>query len=192
MEPQQVFHAYDRSPANAEAANYCLACGSPLEDVLLGDSVRRVCSAKCGFVRYRNPAPAVAILVVDGERVLLCRRAPAAFESGRWCLPCGYVEYDEDFLTAAVREVEEETGLIVQIEAILSVASNFLAPQVHTVVTVLLGRPVGGTLRAGDDADQVEWFAAKGPLPDLAFEADGHIIERFYATGLSGAPVQPR
>jgi ADP-ribose pyrophosphatase YjhB (NUDIX family) len=102
------------------------------------------------------------------------------------------VEYDEDFLMAAVREVEEETGLTVQIESILSVSSNFLAPHVHTVVTVLLGRPAGGALLAGDDADQVDWFSAKEPLPDLAFEADRHIIERYFATGLSGAPVQPR
>ena len=191
MEPKQVFHAYDGgAEPHSEDARYCLACGSALSDRLDGDTVRRVCVA-CGFVRYRNPAPGVAVLVVDGERFVLCRRAPAAFEGGRWCLPCGYVEYHENYLAAAVREVEEETGLRVQIEAILSVTSNFLAPRVHTIVTILLARPASGELRAGDDADLVRWFSVGEELPDLAFEADRHIIERYFATRLPGAPVQP-
>lgn len=190
MEPKQVFRAYDGgAEPHVEDALYCLACGSELSDRLDGDTTRRVCVA-CGFVRYRNPAPGVAVLVVEGERILLCRRAPTAFEGGRWCLPCGYVEYDEDFLTAAAREVEEETGLVVQIDAILSVSSNFLAPAIHTVVTVLLARPAGGELQAGDDVDLARWFAYGEELPDLAFESDGHIIERYFSTRVPGAPVE--
>jgi hypothetical protein len=56
---------------------------------------------------------------------------------------------------------------------------------------VLLAHPVGGTLRAGDDIDKVEWFSLNGPLPEIAFEADQHIIERYTATRLEGAPVDP-
>jgi 8-oxo-dGTP diphosphatase len=47
-----------------------------------------------------------------------------------WCLPCGYIEFHEDYLTAARREVKEETGLEVEITALLSVASYFLRPDV--------------------------------------------------------------
>ena len=187
MEPKQVFTAYEATDG-AERANFCLVCGSELTDLSDGDRTRRVCRS-CGFIRYRNPAPAVAVLVVEEDRFLLCRRHSRAFEGAKWCLPCGYVEYDEDYLTAAIREVQEETGLAVEITGIISVASNFLAPDIHTVVTVLLARPLGGELRAGDDVDLVRWFQANDALPELAFEADRHIIGRYFATRLPGAPI---
>jgi 8-oxo-dGTP diphosphatase len=187
MEPKQVFRAYG-SVDGEEQANFCLVCGAALTDLADGDRTRRFCSS-CGFIRYRNPAPAVAVLVVDEDRFLLCRRRSSAFAGGKWCLPCGYVEYDEDYLTAAVREVQEETGLVVEITAILSVASNFLAPNVHTVVTVLLARAIAGQARPGDDIELVRWCSAAEELPDMAFEADRHIIARHFATRLAGAPV---
>ena len=188
-EPKQVFKAYDDSDSQDEKADYCLACGSTLTDRLDGGRMRRACRA-CGFIRYRNPAPAVAVLLVDGERFLLCRRGRTDLDPGKWCLPCGYVEYDEDFITAAVREVQEETGLRVEITSILSVASNFLTPHVHTVVTVLLGRPAGGEARPGDDIDALRWFSPEERLPEMAFEADTHIIRRYFTTRLEGAPVE--
>lgn len=189
MEPQQVFTSYTGGVVD-ERADFCLACGAPLSDHPSGGRVRRACRA-CGFVRYRIPAPGVSVLVVDGGRFLLCRRQANEFEGGKWCLPCGYVEYDEDFLTAALREVQEETGLDVEIRSILSVVSNFHAPDVHTVVTVLLARPVAGEARGGDDIELVRWFSAGEPLPELAFEADRHIIRRYFATQLAGAPIEP-
>lgn len=191
MEPKQVFRAYDGiDEAALDKAAFCLACGSELADREHGGRTRRACES-CDFVHYTGPAAAVSVLVVDGDRVLLCRRRADAFEGDKWCLPCGYVEYDEDYLTAALREVQEETGLDVEINAILSVCSNFLAPKVHTVVTVLLARAraTAGEPQPGDDIAEVRWFSATEALPEMAFEADRHIIARFFATRISGAPV---
>lgn len=103
----------------------------------------------------------------------------------------GFIESDEDFLTAAIREVKEETGIDVEIRSILSVVSNFLSPSLHTLAIVLLARAVGGDLCAGDDLDEAAWFPLAGPLPEMAFEADAHICERYYKTQLEGAPVDP-
>jgi ADP-ribose pyrophosphatase YjhB (NUDIX family) len=104
----------------------------------------------------------------------------------------GHIDYGEDFLTAALREVKEETNLDIEIESLLSVTSNFLALGVHSLVAVLLARPLSASLKAGDDAVEAKWFRWGDELPALAFEADGHIIERFFTTGLAGAPVDPR
>ena len=186
MKPKQVFRAY--RGAVSDPAAFCLRCGAELSDREEGGRIRRAC-ASCGFVHYANPAAGVAVLIVDGNRVLLCRRQADVLEGGKWCLPCGYVEYDEDYLTAAHREVREETGLAVEIRGIISVCSNFLRPQVHTVVTVLLATPVGGEPTPGDDIELVRWFPSAGTLPDMAFEADRHIITRFFASRLEGAPV---
>ena len=151
---------------------------------------RKACSSiSCRFVLYRNPAPAVSVLIVDGERFLLCRRRPHSFEGGKWCLPCGYIEFYEDFLSAARREVKEETGLDVEIKALLSVVSNFFTPELHSMVAVLLAEVVSGEARAGDDVDQLCWVSLTEEPPELAFEADRHIIERYASTRLGGAPV---
>lgn len=124
------------------------------------------------------------------DKVLLGKRAPSSFKAGLWCLPCGFIEFDEDFLTAAKREVQEETGLIIGIESIISVMSNYLTPNLHTLVIVLLAHVVAGELQPGDDLDETEWFSLSGPLPQMAFEADENIIGRYYQNEIFGIPVE--
>jgi NADH pyrophosphatase NudC (nudix superfamily) len=192
MEVKQIFVTYPRDKNIRENRfRFCALCGTKLGRVTK-DKPAGKCPA-CGFVHYENPAPAVSVLVASGENVLLCRRSPGKFQGGKWCLPCGYIEFEEDYLTAAVREVKEETGLDIRIKSILSMVSNFFTPDLHTAVIVLLAQPVGGEIRCADDAenDAVQWFPLAGPLPEMAFEADSHIIERYFKTKLSGAPVDP-
>jgi ADP-ribose pyrophosphatase YjhB (NUDIX family) len=141
-------------------------------------------------VQFRNPFPGAVVLIERDGQVLLGKRS-GGYGAQKWGLPQGFIEFDEDFMTAAVREVKEETGLDVEICSILSVVSNFLSPQLHTLAIVLLARVAGGELCAADDLEAVEWFALSGPLPEMAFEADAHICERYYRTQLEGAPVDP-
>jgi 8-oxo-dGTP diphosphatase len=191
MQPKQVFSLYDwQGNRGIDRLKYCPRCGSECVKGEAAGRQRPVCP-RCGFVHYGNPCPGVDVLIERNDAVLLGRRAAGSFREGKWCLPCGYMEFDEDFLTAAHREVKEETGLEIEISSILSVVTNFLASELHTLVVVLLARPIGGSLRSGDDIEAVEWFSLAGPLPEMAFEADRHIIERYHRTRLKGAPVDP-
>ena len=131
-------------------------------------------------------------MVLDGDRVLLCLREERMFRGGKWCLPGGYMEFDEDFLTAGRREVREETGLDVEIEAILTVVSNFHSADMPTLSITLLARPVGGTAEPRDETQAVTWHPVKDALPEMAFEHHQHIIQRYLATDLRGIPVDPR
>ena len=92
-------------------------------------------------------------------------------------------------MTASRREVKDETGLEVEITALLSVASNFLHPDIHTLAIALLAKPIGGVASAGDDVDELGWFSLKGELPAFAFAADRHMVERYFATRLTGASI---
>ncbi len=67
-----------------------------------------------------------------------------------------------------------------------------LTPKLHTLAIVLLASVRSGELAAGDDLQILQWFPAAGPLPEMAFAADEHIIERYQKTKFKDKlPVDP-
>jgi 8-oxo-dGTP pyrophosphatase MutT (NUDIX family) len=56
----------------------------------------------------------VVARLTDDKRieVLVEKRGPAVSATGRWCFPCGYLDYDETIEEGVIREVREETGYI--------------------------------------------------------------------------------
>jgi ADP-ribose pyrophosphatase YjhB (NUDIX family) len=193
MRARQVFSAY-AGDAGKEGEDlgrfkYCPFCGTELALEVKGGKQRPACT-NCGFVQFRNPVPGVVVLIDKEDHVLLGKRR-GGFGEGKWGLPQGFIEFDEDFLTAGVREVREETGLDVEIQSVINVVSNLLSPELHTLAIVLLAGVVSGELYAGDDLESLEWIPLSGPLPEMAFEADEHIIERYRKTKLKGLTVDP-
>jgi ADP-ribose pyrophosphatase YjhB (NUDIX family) len=154
---------------------FCPQCRTRLERREAYGRQRNVCP-ECGFIHFRNPGVGAAVVVRDGEgRVLMVRRAPGASRAGYWSIPAGFVDYGEEVRDAAARELREETGLVAEIGAVAFVASNFHDPAKLTVGVWFEGTVVGGTLQAGDDADDVGWFALDD-LPELAFETDREFL----------------
>jgi 8-oxo-dGTP diphosphatase len=192
MDVIQVFEYYRRSVQSpTDTYPYCPGCGARSRLVPSGRRHSHRCP-QCGYVLYKNPAPGVVALIIDNDRVLLGKRALDVYKGGTWSLPGGYIEFHEDFLSAAHREIMEETGLSITIQSIVSVVSNFLKPNLHTLVIVLLARKTGGDLCPGDDTVKLDWFPLSGPFPEMAFSADTHVIERYHETRMSGAPIDPR
>ena len=179
------------SNVGPKSYRFCPQCGIPNNADPQSATIRFMCPS-CGFVAYRNPLPGVSILIENDGEVLLGRRAANSFACESWCLPCGFVEYNEDILAAAAREVVEETGLTVGLQSIIQVTSNFLSPESHTIVTVFLATVKSGTLRPGDDLDIVKWFPLSGPFPQLAFEADKEIITRYSLAPIVGLSLEER
>ncbi len=69
----------------------------------------RTC-AGCGKMSFLNPIPvAVCLVPVDGGLLVIRRAIPPAV--GQLALPGGYVDINETWQQAAVRELEEETGV---------------------------------------------------------------------------------
>jgi 8-oxo-dGTP diphosphatase len=155
---------------------FCPKCGGRLSAKIVRGRNRSVCNA-CGYVFYANPIVGVAVILKNQDgSILLGRRSMNSTYSGLWCIPCGYVEYDEEVRSAAKREFLEETGLEVEIKSVFTVLSNFHNPETHTVGIWFLADLLGGSLQAGDDLDAVEWFSPQNP-PMLAFPTDYAVLE---------------
>ncbi len=157
--------------------NFCPRCGAPMQDRFAFGRTRRACSA-CGFIFFREPKLVAGALVERDGKVLLVRRRFDP-KSGYWCLPAGYVEYDEGPVAAAIREVREETGLIVRVTGLEGVYHVRSDPRGWGVLILYRAAIESGALRWDDDASAAGFFGP-GELPsDLAFSSTRRALYRW-------------
>ena len=158
---------------------HCPGCGQALEARVRGDRLRPHCPG-CARVVFHNPAVGVAVVLLDdADRLLLARRSRSY--AGLWCIPCGYVEWDEDVRVAAAREVAEETGLEVAVGDVFAVHSNFHDANQHTVGIWFRGRVLGGHLQPADDVDLVGFHPVDDLPGPLAFPTDELVVDQLRA-----------
>ena len=108
------------------------------------------------------PIIGVGAVVIDGTKALLVRRGQEPFK-GEWSLPGGALELGETLQQGVVREVLEETGLIVVpggiIEILDRITQDEASGQVryHYVLIDFVCHVTGGTLCSASDAEEVRW-----------------------------------
>ncbi len=152
---------------------FCPRCGAEVTHEDKFGMVRPVCP-QCGWIYFQDPKVAAAVLIEQGGRVLLVRRANEPFR-GLWTLPAGFVNGGEDPADAAARECLEETGLRVHVTRVLDVIAGREHKRGADFIIVYLAEVVSGELMPDDDADAVEWFL-RDELPPLAFRATQKIL----------------
>ncbi len=132
---------------------------------------------------YNYPRPAVTadiiiIKKIDYQQfVLLIERKHPPFE-GTWALPGGFLDMNETLEEAALRELQEETGIIgVELKQFQTFSKVDRDPRHRTITTVFIGYANEKTAipKAGDDAAKAEWFDLDS-LPPMAFD-HGVIME---------------
>ena len=155
--------------------NFCIRCGSKLIEANRFGKVRPVCPV-CGWVYFADPKVAVAVVVVENNRVLLVRRAVVP-RKGYWTLPAGFVDAGENPRAAAARECKEETGLEIKITKLVDVVYGQAHSRGAHILIVYRGEVESGELQPADDVDRVEFFN-KNELPELAFPSAEQILQK--------------
>ena len=111
----------------------------------------------------QSPVPAVGVVVLRGEEVLLVRRGTPP-RLGQWSLPGGRIEFGETVEAAALRELKEETGVEVELLGLIEVLDAVFTSRTsgdvtrHYVLIDFAARWLSGEPVAGDDAAEARFF----------------------------------
>lgn len=101
--------------------------------------------------------PCVGAIIKDGAgRLLLIKRGHEP-GMGLWSVPGGRVEAGESDAEALIREVREETGLIVAPGPLVGTARRPGGDGTELDIRDYCATVTGGNLAAGDDADDATW-----------------------------------
>ena len=128
---------------------------------------------------YKYPHPAVTadciVVATDNQQrpcVLLIQRKHEPCQ-GQWAFPGGFMNIDETTEEAAIRELEEETGIRIANDAICQVGAYSAVDRDprERVITVayLVTLPQICQVAGRDDAACAQWFPLS-ELPPLAFD----------------------
>lgn len=158
---------------------FCPLDGTKLVPTRIDGRDRPGCPT-CGFADFLHVQIGANTIVQRDGGVLLVKLSYGP-RVGRWALPGGLVEQDETPEEAAVRETEEETGFVVEIEGLLSVTRRSPAP---VIVVTYRARIVGGELRiAPEELSDAAFFPADElpPIEEIAWPSTIHGLDAWRA-----------
>jgi NAD+ diphosphatase len=149
-------------------SGFCPRCGAPTER-LAGEWGKRC--PKCKYEHYPHLHPAVIVVVRDGDRVLLARKA--IWAPGRYALVAGFVDNGESLEGCVAREVKEEVG--VDVKDITYVGSqNWPFPS--QLMVGFVATYAGGEIKVDpEELEDARWF----PCDALPSRPSRHSIAGF-------------
>lgn len=166
-----------------EDLHHCPRCGNPPRI----DYPRSITCPTCGYAAFYNPKPVACALIDTPKGILLMRRG---FEPrrGHWSMPGGFVDLGESVEDAAIREVQEELHLRVELTHLIGVYSS---AQDRTVV-VVYAATTAGTPSLTEEALEVRAFAPTDiPWQDLAFLSDERALSDHLGVCGGGSASKP-
>lgn len=134
-------------------------------EVPAGDDRERSVCQRCDFIDYQNPKIVAGSVVLQDDKILLCKRAIEP-RKGFWTLPAGFMELGESVEEAAQREAQEEALATIEIDRLLAVYS---VPRIGQVQVMFRAHLKGG-FGVGPESQEVKLVDWKDiPWSELAF-----------------------
>lgn len=165
---------------------YCHHCAAPLvQRIPPGDDKLRYCCESCDSIFYQNPKNVVGTLPVQGNRVLLCKRAIQP-RLGKWTLPAGFMENGESSLDGAIRETMEEAGAKIQVDE-NSLYTLFNLPAINQVYMFFRAEILTLDIEPGCETETIGLFTeAEIPWQEIAFPVVRSTLEHYFKDLASG------
>lgn len=92
----------------------------------------------------------------DGKILILKRSVDSKTNPGKWELPGGKVDQGEPFDQALLREVKEETGLLITMDNVVGASQQSL-PLIRAVHIIMAAKIVGGELNLSSEHEGYAW-----------------------------------
>jgi len=108
-----------------------------------------------------RPIVGVGAIIMQNGKILLEKRKNDPGR-GKWSVPGGLVELGESLEQTVIREVQEETGLVVNAPELIDVVNQTTLDEsgkvkYHFVIADYAVKLKGGTAKAASDAAELEW-----------------------------------
>jgi ADP-ribose pyrophosphatase YjhB (NUDIX family) len=140
-------------------------------------------SAESGTPQRLVPCAGAVIRDAGGRVLLIRRRNPPG--AGLWSLPGGRIEPGETDAEAVVREVAEETGLVVTCGPLIGTVRRPGLDGAVLDIRDYAAVVTGGTLAAGDDASDARWVTpGQAEAMAAAGELTSGLVEVLWSWGV--------
>ncbi|MCD7034243.1 NUDIX domain-containing protein [Metabacillus sp. GX 13764] len=120
-----------------------------------------------------------SVSIVRDDKVLMIREnKPAAFN--KWSFPGGHIEYGEDILYSAIREVKEETGFDVSLTGTTGVYNFTSSFNDQVILFHFIGEVTGGSLNLEEEGITDSQWIKTNELAAIADEAlrDPYVLQQ--------------
>jgi len=130
----------------------------------------------------QRPRVGIGVIIENTEGKILIGKRKGSY-APYFSIPGGHLENGETFEEAAIREIEEETGLIIEKPKVICVTDNlrtYKESNIHFVSVILHTKQFKGepTIKEPDKCESWQWVKPK-ELPQPHFDASEYGIECF-------------
>src|SRR5687767_3518129 len=157
---------------------FCPRCGGELGPA--GNDSGARCD-NCEKTWYHNAAPTAGCVIVRGDKALITKRAREP-EKGRFDIPGGFLDPDEDPVTGVKREIDEELGMTVEVtieDLVQAVPHRYGADGDWTLAMGFVARSSSGEPEAADDVEEARWVTLDElDALDFAWDHDKELVRK--------------
>jgi ADP-ribose pyrophosphatase YjhB (NUDIX family) len=97
--------------------------------------------------------------IIEKDNKILLMQETLEKVKGKWNLPAGRLDVNEDIITCAKREGEEETGFKLKPLYLVGIYQHHLTSEYNVILFVFKSEIVGGKLTIPEEAMDVRWFS---------------------------------
>lgn len=141
---------------------------------LLDGSRERYCD-ECDHVFFHTPSPAVIVMVMNSNRVLLARGV--GWKHPYWALISGHIKVGDTAEQTVIREVREEVGLeAVNLEFLRTYATKYR----DLLMIAFKAETKDASIKKSQELEDARWFNLSDPLPMRRESTAAHVVRHVF------------